>query len=136
MKKTVALLMLTLSFGFVWAGDNNQGATKPQTVCPIMGGKIDRSIYADVQGQRVYFCCSACIDTFKKDVDTYFKKAAADGIVFENVQTACPVSGQPVDSEAFIDYQGRRVLFCCNGCKAKFNENPQKYLDKLDQKTK
>jgi len=29
---------------------------KPQTVCPVRGEKIDKNVYTDYQGQRVYLC--------------------------------------------------------------------------------
>ena len=47
---------------------------EPQTTCPVMGGAIDKTIYADYQGRRVYFCCRGCIAAFKKDPDKYLKK--------------------------------------------------------------
>jgi hypothetical protein len=29
---------------------------KAQTVCPVRGEKIDRNVYTDYQGKRVYLC--------------------------------------------------------------------------------
>jgi YHS domain-containing protein len=45
-----------------------------QTVCPIMGNKIDKSISTEYKGQKVYFCCAMCIDTFKKEPEKYLSK--------------------------------------------------------------
>ena len=28
-----------------------------QTTCPVMGNPINKDIYADYSGKRVYFCC-------------------------------------------------------------------------------
>ncbi len=43
-------------------------AGKPQATCPVLEGrKIDRKFFADHAGKRVYFCCPACPDIFKKD---------------------------------------------------------------------
>jgi YHS domain-containing protein len=56
---------------------------KPQTACPVMGGKINQQLYADYQGQRVYFCCPACIDIFKKDPEKYLKKLREQGLLPE-----------------------------------------------------
>lgn len=39
----------------------------------------------------------------------------------------CPISGQAVDDAKTSDY---KVEFCCNNCKAKFDKNPAKHLDK------
>jgi len=50
-------------------------ATAPaQTVCPVMGGAIDSSIYVDHKGQRVYFCCQSCIAVFNKEPEKYLAK--------------------------------------------------------------
>jgi YHS domain-containing protein len=51
----------------------------PQKTCPVMGGDIDKSVYADYHGKRVYFCCGMCEDTFKKDPEKYIKKIEAMG---------------------------------------------------------
>lgn len=36
-----------------------------------MGGKIDKSVYADYKGKRIYFCCAGCPETFLKDPEKY-----------------------------------------------------------------
>jgi YHS domain-containing protein len=46
----------------------------PQTECPVMGGKINKKIYVDYKGQRIYFCCSSCPATFKADPEKYLAK--------------------------------------------------------------
>ena len=104
-----------------------------QTHCPVMGGKIDSAVYTDIQGQRVFHCCPMCSDKLKKDPDKYFEKAAEEGVLFENIQETCPVSGMKLgEKEVHIDHKGRRVYFCCGECIGAFNENPENYLAKLD----
>ena len=104
---------------------------KHQTLCPVMGNPIDSSAYTDIQGQRVYHCCMMCSDKLKADPDKYFKEAAKEGILFENIQKVCPVTGKPIDTTVFTDYEGRRIYFCCNMCPPKFDKDPQKYLSKM-----
>jgi len=48
-------------------------------------------------------------------------------------QTICPVMGGPVNKDIFVEYQGKKVYFCCEQCKAEFNKAPEKYLPKLPQ---
>jgi YHS domain-containing protein len=106
---------------------------KKQTHCPVMGGKIDSTVYTDIQGQRVYHCCPMCSGELKKNPDKYFKKASEEGILFENIQGFCPVSGKELkEKNAYLDFEGRRVYFCCEGCFSSFKDDPQKYLTKLD----
>lgn len=54
-----------------------------QTTCPIEGGKIDKSMYADSQGQRVYFCCTDCKAKFNADPAKYIKQMEDQGMVLE-----------------------------------------------------
>lgn len=106
---------------------------KNQTHCPVMGGKIDSTIYTDIQGHRVYHCCPMCSKSLKKDPDKYFQKAADEGVLFENIQTACPVSGMKLEKKgSYVDYKGHRVYLCCNDCADAFNKTPEDYLAKLD----
>jgi Cu(I)/Ag(I) efflux system membrane fusion protein len=48
-------------------------------------------------------------------------------------QTVCPVMGGAVNKKYFIEYQGKKVFFCCPGCDEAFKAEPEKYLDKLPQ---
>jgi YHS domain-containing protein len=50
-----------------------------QATCPVMGSPIDKSIYVDYKGKRVYFCCSMCPETFKQDPEKYLKVLADKG---------------------------------------------------------
>jgi YHS domain-containing protein len=67
----------------------------PQTTCPVMGGAIDKKIYVDYKGQRVYFCCSDCLATFKKDPETYIKKLESMGQGVEVLPTDMPAKKAP-----------------------------------------
>jgi YHS domain-containing protein len=55
----------------------------PQKTCPVMGSPIDTSIFVDYKGKRVYFCCSGCPGTFKKDPEKYLKILAGRGETVE-----------------------------------------------------
>lgn len=107
---------------------------KNQTHCPVMGGTIDSTVFTDIQGQRVYHCCPGCGGPLKADPDKYFQSAAAGGVLFENIQNACPVSGEELEKkDVFVDYKGRRVYFCCDKCIVDFEKDPQQFLSKLDE---
>jgi YHS domain-containing protein len=89
------ILALALAFPSaraVLAADTTQGLQDKsgtmqtgtqQTACPVLGGKINKNIYTDYQGQRIYFCCPACIDVFKKNPEAYLKKMREQGVVPE-----------------------------------------------------
>jgi YHS domain-containing protein len=78
----VSLIILALAAGPALAADQ----PKPQTLCPVLGGNIDKKVYADYQGKRIYFCCQGCDAEFKKDPEKYMKKIQEQGITLEK----CP----------------------------------------------
>lgn len=45
-----------------------------QTTCPVMGGAINKDVFVEYQGKKVYFCCPACIEEFQKDPEKYLSK--------------------------------------------------------------
>jgi len=55
----------------------------PQTLCPVMGGEIDKGVFVDYKGKRIYFCCAQCVEKFKADPETYLKKMEKEGIDLE-----------------------------------------------------
>ena len=57
--------------------------TKRQTRCPVKGMKINKELYSDYKGERVYFCCEGCIETFEKDPETYIRRMKEDGVVLD-----------------------------------------------------
>jgi len=61
---------------------------KPQATCPIMGNAIDKSLYADVNGQRVYVCCAGCIEQVKANPKAALQKLREHGETPERVPSA------------------------------------------------
>jgi YHS domain-containing protein len=47
---------------------------KPQTTCPVMGGEINKSLFVDYKGKRIYVCCEGCLEKLKKNPEKYIKK--------------------------------------------------------------
>jgi hypothetical protein len=67
---------------------------KPQTLCPVMGNAINKTLYVDSDGKRIYVCCAGCISTIKKDPAKYIKKLEDQGITLEKTPTT-PAPSQP-----------------------------------------
>ena len=80
-----SLVILALAAGPVLAAE-----PRPQTVCPVLGGNIDKKVYVDDQGKRIFFCCPGCPADSKKDPEKYLKKMEAQGITLEK----CPETQQ------------------------------------------
>lgn len=58
---------------------------KAQSDCPVMKAPINKGVFADHQGKRVYFCCGSCKGKFLADPDKYVKEMEAAGVQLEKV---------------------------------------------------
>ena len=45
-----------------------------QKTCPVMAGAINKELYTEYKGKKVYFCCSGCKEMFEKEPDKYISK--------------------------------------------------------------
>jgi hypothetical protein len=77
MKKRLLAGMLLLAATMAFA----EG--KPQTTCPVMGGKVNKELYVDAEGYRIYVCCGGCIGKVKADPEKYIKQLKAKGVELE-----------------------------------------------------
>jgi hypothetical protein len=50
-----------------------------QTKCPVMGEPINKKLYVDYQGKRIYVCCGMCVTQVKEDPAKWIKKLAEMG---------------------------------------------------------
>ncbi|HUI93401.1 MAG TPA: hypothetical protein VLX68_14230 [Chitinivibrionales bacterium] len=58
---------------------------RPQTTCPVMGGPINKNLYVDYKGKRIYVCCEGCLAEVKKNPEKYIKKLADMGQGVETI---------------------------------------------------
>ena len=47
-------------------------------------------------------------------------------------QTTCPVMGGAVNTNIFVDADGKRIYLCCNGCIGEVKKDPAKYIKQLE----
>ncbi|MGL4464656.1 MAG: hypothetical protein ACRC1K_21090 [Planctomycetia bacterium] len=45
-------------------------------------------------------------------------------------KATCPVSGNPATKEAVVDFEGKKVYFCCENCPAAFKKDEAKFTAK------
>ena len=55
------------------------------STCPVTGDPIDKKLFVDYQGKRIYVCCSSCIDSVKKDPERFIKKLESQGQSVETI---------------------------------------------------
>jgi YHS domain-containing protein len=75
--KILIMFLFALSFVSADFGKGLIAAEKEksaiQTICPVMGGKIDKNTFMDYKGTRVYFGGRMCLEEFKKNPEKYMK---------------------------------------------------------------
>lgn len=138
-------ILQTVSFageGNVWLVDEK--GSKHFT-CPVMGNEavVDEDTkYSEYKGDRYYFCCPGCKPAFEKDPEKYLKKMTLPGnmvkVEDKNKYFTCPITGemgQIKKDTPYSDHNGMRYYLCCEGCKPKFEANPQKYINSVEKKT-
>ena len=91
----VAVMSMALVAATVWAADEAGKASKPQSTCPVMGTPINKKLFVDANGYRIYVCCEGCIGKVKADPAKYIEKIKASGEVPEKL----PVKADDANKE-------------------------------------
>jgi YHS domain-containing protein len=91
--KKIGIILAILALALIMAGPA-LATGKAQTTCPVLGGNIDKNIYVDYKGQRIYFCCKGCDAEFKKDPEKYLEKMKSQGVTPEKSPAEAGKSGK------------------------------------------
>lgn len=52
----------------------DESELKEQTICPVMGSAINKDLYVDKDGKRIYYCCAGCKEPLEKEFEKYEAK--------------------------------------------------------------
>jgi len=94
-------------------------------VCGMKLKKEEAQVTYQYNGKTYYFCMEGCKDKFVKNPEEY--------VNIEEEFVTCPVSGEEFDESkaaGSYEYEGKTYYFCCEGCKEKFLNDPEKYTKK------
>ncbi|MCF6174698.1 MAG: hypothetical protein L3J71_02910 [Victivallaceae bacterium] len=117
--------------------DSKTAIVKQQTNCPVMTqNKINKKLYVDADGKRIYVCCKGCISKVKANPKKYIKQLKDAGQQVKSLelklQTNCPVmTRNKINKKLYVDADGKRIYVCCKGCLPMVKRNPAKYIKKL-----
>ena len=109
-------------------------AAKPQTKCPITGNPIDKTLFVDADGFRIYLCCKGCVDKVTADPKAALAKIRANGEEPAKVpppQAKCPIMGGNINKTLYVDAEGYRIYACCPMCLPKIKADPKAALAKI-----
>ncbi len=100
-----------------------------ELVCPVSGEHFVPKANApksEYKGKTYVFCCPGCKKKFDAAPEKYLTVAVA-----KPGEIVCPVSGEhfvPKADAPKSEYKGKTYVFCCHGCKKKFDAAPEKFL--------
>lgn len=103
-----------------------------QKMCPVMGKKINKKFFVDVNNKRVYVCCKGCISAVKKNPKKYLKILQDRNEVVASTQTKCPIMGGKINKNLSVDVQGKRIYVCCAGCIKKVKADAAQIIKKFE----
>ena len=62
---------------------------KPQTTCPVMkGSPVNKSLYVDAEGYRIYVCCGGCVREVQANPAKYVAELQAEDVELEKAPEA------------------------------------------------
>jgi membrane fusion protein, copper/silver efflux system len=120
-----------------------------KTKDPVCGHEVDKDqakaagLTSDYKGKTYYFCSYSCNKQFDKDPERYLAKTPAEsghgaggphGAQVAAGKAKDPVCGLEVAMEQAqkagrtSEYQGKTYYFDTDGCKQRFDKDPQRYL--------
>ena len=122
---TVALFALMMIAGAVAAHAFDGAEKKAVTnkLCPVSGGPVVEKYRTEYKGQYVYLCCEGCVNEFNKNAEAIVAKMSKEEQEAIKINTVCPVSGEPIDQKKFVEFEGRKVYFCCDHCIEKYKKD-------------
>ena len=85
MKKILAFAVLMTVASLALA------AGQPQTTCPVMkGSPVNKSLFVDAAGYRIYVCCGMSEKAVKADPAKYIAQLQAEGVELEKTPVETP----------------------------------------------
>ena len=132
---TLVVLSLGIAMSVTVRGEDKAPETKPQTTCPVMGGKINKDLHVDHEGRRIYVCCPGCFPKLKADPAKYIRKLEAEGITLAKAttpQTTCPVTGKKISKKLYVDHQRKRIYVASRRARRTVKKDPAKYIKQIE----
>ena len=127
MRKTAfaILIIVTLSMAAVAKATADETEKKNVTnkLCPVSGGPVSEKYRAEYKGQFVYMCCEGCLTGFNKNPEEFVAKMSKEERDLIAINESCPISNEHVDMAKSVEFEGRKVYFCCDGCVSKYKKD-------------
>ena len=89
MKKLAMMILMLMTIYSCSSSEEVVGNSVPQTVCPVLRQgiecEINKEVYTDYKGRRIYACSEGCLKEFTKNPDKYIKLLEEQGVLLEKI---------------------------------------------------
>jgi len=112
--------------GVVAARVSTEGPEKKNVtnkICPVSGGPVSEKYRTEYKGQFVYVCCEGCLTGFNKTPDEFVAKMSKEERDLIAVNEKCPITAEPINKTMSVEFEGRKVYFCCDGWSSKYKKD-------------
>lgn len=97
------------------SGENTKDSrgSSPQTLCPVTWEKIDKTLFVDAEGHRIYVCSRQCLATVEARPAEYLQRLLARGQQTESLSTTvnnCSTDGCPLPMKAKTDVKATKEV--------------------------
>ncbi len=125
------VVMVAAVIGF---GRADAAEAKAQRLCPVTRtalSEVAAPVRAQVDGFTFLVADEASRQRAEADGAAVFAALARNGDAAEPVSQACPIMGNRINRQLFLEKDGRRVFMCCKGCTKRLQNNWDKSLGTL-----
>ncbi|MCC8167536.1 MAG: hypothetical protein LIQ31_15710 [Planctomycetes bacterium] len=118
----------------ICSGRADAAEAKAQRLCPVTGtalSGIASPVRARVDGFTFLVADEASRQRAEADGAVVFAALARNDDAAEPLSQACPIMGNRINRQLFLEKDGRRVFMCCKSCTKRLQNNWDKSLDAL-----
>jgi YHS domain-containing protein len=127
MRRTgVAIFLLVLLAGVAITravADGTEKKNVTNKICPVSGGPVSEKYRTEYKGQFVYVCCEGCLTGFNKTPDEFVAKMSKEERDLIAINETCPISKESIDMAKSVEFEGRKIYFCCDNCVTKYKKD-------------
>lgn len=97
---------------------------------------VEKSLYTELNKEKgLYLTKKELISSkFSTQIEKLEKEliSASESTIDKNpINDKCPVANKPIDHNKFSNFEGRKIGFCCDKCKTKFDKDGSSYRSKI-----
>ncbi|TAN04281.1 MAG: heavy metal translocating P-type ATPase [Rhodanobacteraceae bacterium] len=107
-------------------------SAREHAVDPVCGMQVATTSHrhVDHHGVRHWFCSDGCQRKFIAAPEAVLAKDRLREIEAGRLDPVCGMTTDPGHPRSSAEHAGKRIAFCCDGCRAQFIADPERYLDK------